>query len=163
MENQYQCHTGGFFMRCNLSKDTDRTTMKEYDMRKILFFGFLFILFFSTSNIFALDWFDMSTPNMDRKACLVSNDYGRDGYRAAVNLIKRLSGNKAEDVSQYMMNQISAEQITNLAVQLFQKTGKTGTYVMVADITSGNILMRCYYIVCAGLVNTYLYVYAYVL
>jgi hypothetical protein len=132
-------------------------------MRKNLFFGFLFVLFLFPSNIFALDWFDISMPNMDRRACLVSNDYGRVGYRAAVDLINQLSGNRAEDVSQYVMKEISADQITNLVVQLFQKTGKFGTYLMVADITSGNILMRCYYIVCAGRENTYLYAYAYIL
>jgi predicted house-cleaning NTP pyrophosphatase (Maf/HAM1 superfamily) len=92
-----------------------------------------------------------------------SNDYGRVGYKSSVDIIKQLSGNKAEDVSQYITNQISADQITILAGQLFKKTGKAGTYIMFADITSGNILMRYYYIVCAGWENTYLYVYAHVL
>jgi hypothetical protein len=133
-------------------------------MRKKFFFGFLvMLLVLSRSNIFALDWFDMSMPNIDRMACLVSTDAGRIGYRAAVDLVNQLSGNKAKDFSQYMGRSISSDQITMLATQLFQKTGETGTYLMVADTFSDNINMRCYYIVCVGWETSYLYVYAYLL
>ena len=122
----------------------------------------LVLLLFGTSfSVFSQNWFDMSTPNMDRRACLVSEDPGREGYRAAVALINSLSRNRAEDVSIYVTREITPDQITQLAFQLFQKTGKIGTYVMEADIPIGNILMRYYYIVCAGWDATYLYVFAY--
>ena len=130
-------------------------------MKKIIFCTLL--LFCTGFSVFSQNWFDMSMPNIDRRACLVSEDAGRIGYREAVALINTLSGNKAEDVSAYLAKEITSEQITQLALQLFQKTGKAGTYVMEADIQSGNILMRYYYIVCAGWDNTYLYAFAYVL
>jgi len=117
----------------------------------ILCFGF---------NAFAQDWFDMSMPNMDRKAALVSTDSGRAGYTAAVNLINRLSNNRAEDVSVQLAKEVSPDQITQLALQLFYKSGQLGTFVMVADIPSGKITVRYYYIICAGWDETYLYAFA---
>ena len=130
--------------------------MKKIILLVIFLFGAIF-------NVFSQNWFDMSMPNMDRRACLVSEDAGREGYRAAVDLINRLSRNTAEDVSTYVTREINPDQITQIAFQLFQKTGKIGTYVMEADIPIGNIMMRYYYIVCAGLDATYLYVFAHAL
>lgn len=130
-------------------------------MKKIVIFT---LLLFGVSFIsFSQNWFDMSMPNMDRRACLISEDAGRIGYRAAVELINQLSRNKAEDISSSLAKEITSEQITQLALQLFQKAGKIGTYVMEADVEYGNILMRCYYIVCAGWDTTYLYAFAYLL
>ena len=130
-------------------------------MKKIIFLALL--LFGTGFSVFSQNWFDMSMPSMDRRACLISEDAGREGYREALALINTLSNNKAEDVSAYLAKEITPEQITQLALQLYQKTGKTGTYVMEADIQSGNMLVRYYYVICAGWDATYLYSFAYVL
>ena len=122
-----------------------------------------FILFALSAGIriFAQDWFDVSTPSLDRKACLVSADYGRVGYRAAVELVNQLSRNRAYDVTQNSVREITAEMVTQVALQLIQKTGKTGTYLMVADVQNGNYTVRWYYIVCAGWdAPVYMYVFA---
>jgi len=110
--------------------------------------------------LFAQEWFDISTPSLDRKACLVSTDYGRVGYRAAVDLINKLSGNRARDATPQLSRETTGEQLMQLSLELFLKAGKTGTYLMVADVQSGNIRTRCYYIVCLGLENTYTYAFA---
>ena len=119
-----------------------------------------FFIFCIGFNAFSQNWFDMSMPNMDRRACLVSEDAGRTGYRASVDLVNRLSRNRAEDVSVYVAKEVNSDQITQIALQLYLKTGKLGTYLMEADIPVGNINMRYYYIICAGWDATYLYVYA---
>ena len=131
-------------------------------MWKKLFFIIPIFLCFGFS-IFAQDWFDFSMPNLDRKAALVSTNSGRTGYTAAVTLINRLSNNRAEDVSTQLSKEIFPDQITQLALQLFYKTGQLGTFVMVADIPSGKINIRYYYIICAGWDETYLYAFAQVL
>jgi len=110
--------------------------------------------------VFAQEWFDMSTPNVDRRARLVSDDYGRVGYRATVDLINQLSGNRARDHSDAFYRQATTELMTNMAMELFQRIGQTGTYLMVADVQTRMGNERWYYIVCLGWESLYVYAFA---